>query len=283
MYHWQDGKGSGNRTGHYYYLKGQEGNKNGIEELNKICSIYGTGEGATGARCVNVNDINWITGYNPNNTGVKDPMQTIKSGTVYSQDRINEYGNNVKYTLLSTGVKYEPMNKAESETNTYYKSFTYYDEVSKTWKSLEENESVTFKSREYCYYPTTLTYPTGLTEPNKDMNATTGIASTSSEYKMLFTNSSTGAEPESSGDTLGFYYWLGSSYISTSGGAVDFGLFIVTDGEINCKQLCYTNYDGGGNRVPYNGIRPVVTLDKKVALKDSGTNKDGCKLYNMSL
>ena len=31
------------------------------------------------------------------------------------------------------------------------------------------------------------------------------------------------------------------------------------------------------------GIRPVVSLDNKVQLKDSGTMKNGCKLYNMSL
>jgi len=31
----------------------------------------------------------------------------------------------------------------------------------------------------------------------------------------------------------------------------------------------------------YFGIRPIVTVDSKVGLKDSGTWKDGCKLYNL--
>ena len=35
--------------------------------------------------------------------------------------------------------------------------------------------------------------------------------------------------------------------------------------------------------VCYFGVRPVVTLDSKVRLKDSGAVHDGCKLYNMSL
>ena len=32
-----------------------------------------------------------------------------------------------------------------------------------------------------------------------------------------------------------------------------------------------------------SGIRPVVTLNSKVVIKDSGTMKDGCKLYNMEV
>jgi len=47
---------------------------------------------------------------------------------------------------------------------------------------------VTLRSNNYYYYPTTLT------ETSSDVNAKVGIASTSQEYKMLFTNSSTGAD-----------------------------------------------------------------------------------------
>ena len=72
------GGNGGNRIGQYYYLQ----RENGVEELNKICAIYGTGEGAIGARSVNVDDVNWITGYNPNNTGKKDQNKT-GSGTKY--------------------------------------------------------------------------------------------------------------------------------------------------------------------------------------------------------
>ena len=35
--------------------------------------------------------------------------------------------------------------------------------------------------------------------------------------------------------------------------------------------------------IGYLGIRPVITLSSKVRLKDSGTMKDGCKLYNMEV
>ena len=262
----------GNRTGQYYYLSGQNGYVNGVEELNKICSIYGTGDGATGARSVTVDDIDWITGYNPNNTGVKDKEKTGR-GTKYRVNQVDEYGNNVKYTLLSTAVKYEPTNSASSGTNASYKQFTYYDEASKTWKSLATNGSVTLKSNIYSYYPTTLT------EAN-DINAKVGIANTSPEYKMLFTNSSTGADTANNGNTKDFHYWLDSSFVYTRSGDVIYGLYYIDSGYI----YSYFLYDSDGTMgTPYYGVRPVVNLDSKVTLKDSGTNKDGCKLYNMTV
>jgi hypothetical protein len=242
-----------------------------VDELNKICSIYGIGQGATSARTVNVDDIDWITGYNPNNTGVKDKDKT-GSGTKYGANTICEYGNNVKYTLLSTGIKYEPANVVSSGTG-MYKQFMYYDEASKTWKSLAANGSVTIRSSEYYYCPTTLT------ETN-DVNAKVGIASTSAEYKMLFTNSSTGADTVNRGKTDNIYYWFGSSYNYIREGYVFFGLRYVDKGNVNCTGL-YSSYSHVNAQ--FYGVRPVVNLDSKVTLKDSGTNKDGCKLYNMTV
>ena len=254
-----------------YYLSGQNSYVNGMDELNKICSIYGTGQGATGARSINVDDINWITGYNPNNTGIKDKNQT-GSGTKCYTGNILEYGNNVKYTFTGTNVKYEPTNSASSGMGNY-RQFTYYDEAVKTWKSLATNGSETLKSSVYYYYPTTLNATSAL-------SATTGIASTSAEYKMLFTNSSTGADTANSGNKTNFYYWLGSPYVDTNAGYANFGLRYVNSGTVNFGTL-YSSH--GYAFTPYYGVRPVVTLDSKVNLKDSGTMKDGCKLYNMEM
>ena len=119
------------------------------------------------ARIVNVEDIDWITGYNPKNIGKKDPNKT-GSGTKSATGQMHEYGNIVKYTLLSTGVKYEPTNSVASGISTRYKQFTYYDETVKTWKSLATNGNVTLKSSTYVYYPTTLT-------ETDDENAKVGI------------------------------------------------------------------------------------------------------------
>ena len=253
-----------------YILKGQEGYVNGIEELNKICSIYGNGKGAVSARSVSDDDVNKITGYNPNNIGVKDPSQT-GTGEKYQQNNILEYGNNVTYTLVSGGVKYESNNNGENRTGSIHTKLTYYDEVSKIWKNLGINDVVTLKSNLYMYYPTTLNETSGLT-------ASTGIANTSIEYKMLFTNSSTGADITNSGNINNFQYWLGSSYLRTDTGFAYYGLRSVKPGRVFSETLYYT-YGHLDN--PNCGIRPVVTISSKIQLKDSGTTKDNCKLYNL--
>jgi len=262
----------GNRKEHMYYLSGANGYKNGIDELNKICSIYGTGKGATGARCVNVEDIDWITGYNPENTGVRDKNKT-GSGRKYHQGEISEYGNSVKCTFGGTFIEYEPMNGA-TKCKENASQLHYYDEESSSWKLVSRNSSVTLKSGIYEYYPTTLK------ETDSNVNSTTGIASTSQEYKMLFTNSSTGADRENSGKTDNFSYWVATKNVATFKEGVNFCFQIVRWGYLNRIHV-FRAY--GGTNTVCNGIRPVVSLDTEVELKDSGKMQDGCKLYNMSL
>ena len=172
--------------------------------------------------------------------------------------------------MLSTGVKYEIINRGISETNTSYTSFDYYDETSKTWRYLAKDASITFKSNAYYYYPTTLT------ETNNE-NATTGIAKDSTEYKMLFTNSSTGAESAHKGQNVYFSYWLASSCISTSSGRINLGMCFINTGYVSFYNFLQSDMIYSNDC----GIRPVVNLDSKVQLKDSGEMQDGCKLYNM--
>ena len=132
---------------------------------------------------------------------------------------------------------------------------------------------MTLKSSVYYYYPTTLT-------ETDDTTAKAGIANTSPEYKMLFTNSSTGAEKANAGNTTNMYYWFGLSYVITSTDYAYFGLYSVVPGYVSGNYMYNSN---GGVGAPYCGVRPVVYLDSKVQLKDSGTMKDGCKLYNMNV
>ena len=173
---------------------------------------------------------------------------------------------------MSTGVKYEPTNGVASGTGNDTQ-FTYYDEASRTWKSLATNGSVTLKSSAYYYCPTTLIAA-------NDVNAKVGIGVNTPEYKMLFTNSSTGADAANAGNTTNMYYWLGSPYVSMYTGYASFGLRYVGPGYVDYDNLCRSS---GTTRTPYYGVRPVVSLDSKVRLKDSGTGKDGCKLYNLAV
>ena len=255
-----------------YTLQGREGYTNGVEELNKICSIYGNGIGATSARVVTVDDINRITGYNPNNTGKRD-FNKIEEGIKYYQGDILEYGNIVEYTLTTAGVKYEPTNSANYGTSNDYTIFSYYDEQNRNWKNLSTNESIVLESSSYEYYPTTLNV-------TNDITISTGIGIESKEYKMLFTNSSTGADTVNNGNNDNFYYWLGTMGKYTGTGYALFTLHCIEEGKVTNSALTRSFQNTGRGKL---GVRPVVTLDKRVSLKDSGTMKDGCRLYNMSL
>ena len=132
--------------------------------------------------------------------------------------------------------------------------------MSKTWKNLATNGSVTLKNSEYYYYPTTLT-------ETDNKTATVGIGVNTVEYKMLFMNSD-----------VSYYYWLGSQYVSTDNGFAFYGLRRIYINMVNGVGI---GDSAGGSRYEGWGVRPVVTLNSKAMLKDSGTMKDGCKLYNL--
>lgn len=70
-----------------YIIKGNAGYYNGPEVLNKLCSVFGTGKGATGARSLTVEDVNKVLGFdetkyeNPNNGNENyDPVRNEKYG-----------------------------------------------------------------------------------------------------------------------------------------------------------------------------------------------------------
>ena len=90
----------------YFYLKGRTGFQNAETELNKIAGLYGHGTHAVSARSVNVDDINKITGYNPNAEGIKNPTaEQIASGNKYGKNKLYEYGNKVTYSWDGTSDK----------------------------------------------------------------------------------------------------------------------------------------------------------------------------------
>ena len=72
-------------SGNYetYRIYGKEGYNNGINELNKMCSVFGYGNGATGARSVNVDDIDKALNYNKNNFIYTDEDDDMKYNYTY--------------------------------------------------------------------------------------------------------------------------------------------------------------------------------------------------------
>lgn len=149
----------------YLMLRGQTGYEWGIKELNNICEIYGQGKGASEARCITVEDINKITGYDV------DKAQCYKG-------EVEEFGNEVTYTRSATDITYQ--SSINNISGTFGASdilFKYYENG--LWKTLNQGDTVKIKSTAYYYYPDTLT-------TNSNTNQVLGIARDSIEYEILF-------------------------------------------------------------------------------------------------
>ena len=238
-----------------FYLRGIAGYTYGESELDKVCSIFGSGYGATGARSVDVDDVNKITGYNPNNVGKYDPEQkTI--GTKCGKDQPYEYGNQTTYTWTATAnvVSWSGSNtksgtgSAQSKYADY--GFNWYDIGSKTWKNSMQDTTMpatiaTLTSTSYYYYPDSLKTSSGAGE---------GLRTTSEEYKTLFMNKA--------GSKVS--YWLASSYVTTISSLAGFGMRSV----YSYGNVYYDNLYGSYGRVnsPSRGVRPVVSLKSDIQL-----------------
>ena len=232
----------------YYTLYGQKVYINGIEELNKISGIFGHGKGAEKATSITVEDINGITGYNP---------ETAK----YNQGDWNEYGNKVTYTRGSgTALSSNATNgKTWSGTQS---TFNYYDKTNKTFKALTSG-STEITSTAYTYGPATL--KDGFTQPVQgvDENGTYNevnqmlfgkwTMTADNGYYRSFTG--TGTEPR---------YWLASDCASALSNDVGWGLRYVSNGGVCSNYLCYSD---GYERSDSYGVRPVVSLKSDVSLE----------------
>ena len=232
----------------YYTLYGQKVYINGIEELNKISGIFGHGKGAESATSITVEDINEITGYNP---------ETAK----YSQGDWEEYGNKVTYTRgEGTALSSNATNgKTWSGTQS---TFNYYDKTNKTFKALTSG-STEITSTAYTYGPATL--KDGFTQPVQgvDENGTYNevnqmlfgkwTMTADKGYYRSFTG--TGTEPR---------YWLASDCASALSNDVGWGLRYVSNGGVCSNYLCYSD---GYERSDSYGVRPVVSLKSDVSLE----------------
>ena len=97
---------------------------------------------------------------------------------------------------------------------------------------------------------------------------------------MLFTNSSTGAYPDETNTTDSMYYWLNSTftYVYTDLAYINYGMYCVDSDKISGNSM-YSSHSN--TREYYRGVRPVVSLNSEITLTDSGTERDGCTLWNI--
>ena len=238
-----------------FALRGIAGYIYGIEELNKICSLFGKGYGATGARSVNIEDVNKITGYNPKNIGKYDPTQS-EIGNKYEEGQCYEYGNKVTYSWTSENNKISWLvsdTKSGTGSKDDYKEFgfNWYDTTNKVWENsmqdiLNPKTISTLINSHYYYSPDSLTTEEGTGE---------GISTTSEEYKMMFMNKSETKKG----------YWLASSYVYTDPNYAGFGMRVVGDSGFVGGSSLYYSYGSMDTRKL--GIRPVVSLKANIQLE----------------
>ena len=234
----------------YYNLKGQKGYINGIEELNKISAIFGHGKGAEGAKSITVEDINGITGYNP---------ETAK----YNQGDWDEYGNKVTYTRGEGTALSSSATNGETWSGTQ-STFNYYDKTNKTFKALTSG-STEITSTYYYYNPLTLGTDKVVSGTNEDGTVNT-------VYKMLFGYDKVGSDNGFRNFTNGKCaqnYWLASDHAFADNYYVGWGLRFVYVGSVgNRSDLC--NSIGSEFGISY-GVRPVVSLKSDISLEWNDT------------
>ena len=218
---------------------GKEAYTNGINELNKICKVYGTGTGATGARSITVEDVDRVTGYDKTTYEYKPGIFKLKYGEniTYYWDTVAAY---LKKPYYETG-----RGLTGCLTNRHLK-FVYYD--GKTWQESVLPTILPTKRQKICmltqtYYYYDVDRKTTLTKTNAD-------GATNEAYKMLFGNSNEN------------YYWLASSYVDANSRDAYFGLHFVIGGNVSGYDFVdsYGGYSGG------DGVRAVVTLSSNVSL-----------------
>ena len=198
-------------------LEGKAGYNTGVTQLDNMCKPYGTN-----ARSIKVEDINRVTGYDPNKTG---------DGKKYGQGQMYEYGNKVTYTSSgSTGSNGQAYNGA-----LLYNKYEHPD-----GRAIGSNgvTSITETSTYYYYYADTLT--------ENSSGTTVGIAKTTNAYKALFSED----------------YWLASSCAYATTGITWFSMRYVHIsayyGKVNCEYLLRS--DGNNSYKPSKMVRAVVSL-----------------------
>ena len=253
-------------------LEGREGYNTALTSLKTMCEVYGKGKHATGARSINVDDINRITGYNPNSTG---------DGTKFLAGAIREYGKTITYSITAEGeIKYTDGGEI---SGTYsFEIFIHPDGrilASDTeWEKLtsEEKEGltrttepITVTNNAYIYNPTTLTIDFDNLQP-------AAFAADNEVYKMLFGSNYATLEAEGAAGTKAtskytgeIPYRLASPFEVGDETMAMYGVFCVSNSLVYCDGSgLWKSY--GSENSDILGVRPVVSLKSGVKLSSAG-------------
>ena len=213
-----------------YYIYGKEGYNNGVNELNKMCSVFGYGNGATGARSANVDDLDKALNYN-----TKDFVNTEK-------DKIVKYNWKYGWTTTYYGKRttWTPKNTFEftdtsklDENGDYQREGSYATFTDINGNVATDDNPITITSSFYIY--------------TKDQ-FTDKIES--NILNMIF------------GESKNFDFWLASRYVYGDYSAASWGLFSISVGGDLYSAGMYSSDDSNISR-DYC-VRPVVTLKSNI-------------------
>jgi len=220
----------------WFNLKGQAGAQYGAEEVNSIAEIYGYGKGASGARAIQVEDINKLIGYDPNDVG---------EGKKYGSEEIYEYGNKVTYSWNTTTLGEVDYIGSNGEEGTFFithisKGFNWFDFETKTWKN---NKTFTGKI--------TTAINTFYYNDNLSTTNCRGL------YNVI-------ADPD--GEEC---YWLGSSFVFTGSDCLGYGVRYIIGACVDSVNLYFSSGAYGSENF---GIRPAVSLKSDITFAPDGAN-----------
>ena len=226
---------------------GKTAYKDGIDELNTICKVYGTGKGAVGARSITVEDIDRVTGYD------KTTYEYSSGAGKYKL----KYGESVTYywdTTTDTQKKpyYETGRGLKGNLSTEHLKFLYYDGTA--WQESIMPTTLPIEKQKICtltqtYYYYDVDAKTTLTKTNVD-------GTTNKAYELLFGN-----------DDL--KYCLASSYVIAYSACSGFGLRWVYCGYVRGYDFVASYGETLGDSL---GVRAVVRLSANIKLEGTAEN-----------
>ena len=229
-------------------FRGITGYLYGVDELNKICSIYGNGTGATGGRSVTLDDVNKAIGKERGKNTEKW-IYTWTEGSLVKKRPSYDGGTN--YT-------YYPHVKDETNIGI----FNYYNVATKKWEN-KIKDLTGFSGRE----DITTIYPDYVGfDISNNLNYVNNTATKG--YKLLFKDNITEEDK----------YWLGSLYCNANSDFANWGMYCVyAIGRISGNST-YNSF--GFVNTPSYGVRPVVTLKTDIQLQ-SASVENGITTYNI--
>ena len=229
-------------------FKGITGYLYGVDELNKVCNIYGKGSGATGARSLTFDDVNKAIGKErEENTG--------KWTYTWTADSLVQ-----KKPSYDGGTNFTYYPHVKDGTNIGV--FNYYNVVAKKWETrIKDLTNFTGKEDITTINPDYVGFDISNNPDYVNNRATKG-------YKLLFKDNITEEDK----------YWVGTSYCSASSYSSYWGMYCM------CADGCIygdgTYYSFGYVNEPSYGIRPVVTLKSDIQLQ-SASVENGITTYNI--